>query len=151
MPVTDPIADMLTRIRNANRMGAEEVEIPASRIKVGLAKILREEGFVKHYKIVRVPGRDKKKKIGDRPEKGGPLEKQSVIRIYLKYGPKQEHVISGLRRLSRPGLRRYVGAGEIPVVQGGLGITILSTSRGLLTGAQCRKRNIGGELLCSVW
>lgn len=155
MPVTDPIADMLTRIRNANSVGAEEVEIPASRIKVGIAKILREEGFIKHYKIARVTAKDKKKKPApeQRPaqEKGSPLEKQSVIRVYLKYGPKAERVIAGLRRLSRPGLRRYVGSDEIPKIEGGIGITILSTSRGLLTGAQCRKRNIGGELLCAIW
>jgi small subunit ribosomal protein S8 len=156
MPVIDPIADMLTRVRNANSQGAEEVEVPASRIKVGIAKILREEGFIKHYKIVRVAGKDSKKKgaaapKADRQDKGGPLEKQSVIRIYLKYGPKQERVISGLRRISKPGLRRYVSSEEIPVIEGGLGITIVSTSRGLLTGAQARKRSIGGELLCSIW
>lgn len=153
MSVSDPIADMLTRIRNANQSGAEEVEVPASRLKVGIAKILREEGFIKHYKIVRVAGKDAKKK-GKEPrqqEKGSPLEKQSVIRVYLKYGAKQEKVISGLKRISSPGLRRYVSSDEIPVIEGGLGITILSTSRGLLTGSQCRKRNVGGELLCAVW
>ena len=153
MPVSDPIADMLTRIRNANNTGAEEVEIPASRLKVGIAKILREEGFIKHYKIVRVAEKGAKKKSREprQPEKGSPLEKQSVIRVYLKYGPKEEKVLNGLKRLSTPGLRRYVGAEEIPVVDGGLGISILSTSKGLLTGAQCRKRNVGGEILCSVW
>lgn len=151
MPVTDPIADMLTRIRNAVRVDAEEVAVPASRLKVGIAKILREEGFIKHYKVVRVSRKKTQKKQPARREKGNPLEVQSEIRVFLKYGPKQERVLHGLRRISAPGLRRYVGAEEIPLVEGGLGITILSTSKGLLTGKQCRKRNLGGELLCSVW
>ena len=153
MPATDPIADMLTRIRNANNVNAEEVDVPASRIKVGIAKILREEGYIKHYKVVRATPKDKKKAAAkaDRQEKGTPLEKQSIIRIYLKYGPKLEKVIMGLRRISSPGLRRYVGSQDIPLIEGGLGVSILSTSRGLLTGAQCRKRNIGGELLCAIW
>jgi len=152
MPVNDPIADMLTRIRNANATSAEEVAVPASRIQVGIAKILREEGFIKHYKVVRVYNKNgKQKPRRDRHEKGNPLEKQSEIRIFLKYGPRREKVIRGLRRISKPGLRRYVGATEIPTIEGGLGATILSTSRGLLTGKQCRKRNIGGELLCAIW
>jgi small subunit ribosomal protein S8 len=151
MPATDPIADMLTRIRNANRIGAEEVGVPASRMKVGIAKILREEGFIKHYKVVRVQKKGKKKQAPARKEKGSPLEGQSEIRIFLKYGPSLERVIHGLQRISSPGLRRYVSIGEIPNVEGGLGITILSTSKGLLTGKQARKRNLGGEMLCSVW
>jgi small subunit ribosomal protein S8 len=153
MPVTDPIADMLTRIRNANRIGAEEVGVPASRLKVGIAKILREEGFIKHYKVARVQKKVSKKKVQQPPrkDKGSPLEGQSEIRIFLKYGPGLERVIHGMRRISSPGLRRYVGALEIPEVEGGLGITILSTSKGLLTGKQARKRNLGGEMLCSIW
>lgn len=153
MPVTDPIADMLTRIRNANSAGQDEVAVPASRLKVGLAKILREEGFIKHYKVTRVrPKNQAKKAVQARErEKGNPLEKQSEIRIFLKYGPKQERVIHGLRRLSRPGLRRYVGATEIPRIEGGLGIAVVSTSLGLLSDRQCSKRGVGGELLCSVW
>jgi small subunit ribosomal protein S8 len=153
MPVTDPIADMLTRIRNANSAGQDEVAVPASRLKVGLAKILREEGFIKHYKVTRVrPKSQAKKPVPTRErEKGNPLEKQSEIRIFLKYGPKQERVIHGLRRLSRPGLRRYVGATDIPRIEGGLGVAIVSTSVGLLSDRQCSKRGVGGELLCAVW
>ena len=152
MPATDPIADMLTRIRNANRIGAEEVGVPASRMKVGIAKILREEGFIKHYKVVRVQKKGKKKPPQPaRKEKGSPLEGQSEIRVFLKYGPSLERVIHGLQRVSSPGLRRYVATTEIPNVEGGLGITILSTSKGLLTGKQARKRHLGGEMLCTVW
>jgi small subunit ribosomal protein S8 len=149
MPTTDPIADMLTRIRNASRTSKEEVSVPASRMKVGIAKILRVEGFIKHYKVIRVSKKGKKK--APRHEKGNPLEAQSEIRIFLKYGPKQEKVISGLRRISSPSLRRYVSVEEIPLVEGGMGITSLSTSRGLLTGTQCRRRKVGGELLCTIW
>lgn len=151
MPIIDPIADILTRIRNANRIGQDEVAVPASRIKVGIAKILREEGFIKHYKVVRVQKPGKKKAAPVRREKGSPLEGQSEIRIFLKYGPKQERIIRGLTRVSCAGLRRYVGVDGIPSVEGGLGISIVSTSKGLLTGKQCRKRNIGGELICTVW
>jgi small subunit ribosomal protein S8 len=153
MPIIDPIADMLTRVRNANSIGADEVAVPASRIKVGIAKILREEGFIKHYKVVRVqkPGKKKTAATAPRREKGSPLEGQSEIRIFLKYGPKQECVVHGLKRVSCPGLRRYVGTEDVPLVEGGLGIAIISTSKGLLTGKQCRKRNIGGELVCTVW
>ena len=152
MPVTDPIADLLTRIRNANAVALDEVVIPASRIKVGLAKILREEGFIKHYKVSRVRKKGAEQRRGRRDrEKGSPLEKQSEIRIFLKYGPNGEKVINGLRRISRPGLRRYVRASEIERIDGGLGISIVSTSRGLLSDRQCRKRNIGGEIMCAVW
>ncbi len=152
MPVTDPIADMLTRIRNSNAVGAEEVSIPASRMKVGLAKILREEGFIKHYKVSRVRKKNAKgqKKSGDQ-EKSNPLEQQSEIRIFLKYGPNEEKVIQGLKRLSKPSLRRYVRSGEIPRIEGGLGISIVSTSQGLKTDKQCRQQNIGGEILCAIW
>ena len=150
MPVTDPIADMLTRIRNANAVAADEVIVPASRLKVGLAKILREEGFIKHYKVSRVRQKGERRSRRER-EKGSPLEKQSEIRVFLKYGPKDEKVIHGLRRVSRPSLRRYVRAADLPRVEGGLGIAIISTSQGLLSSRQCYKRKIGGELLCTVW
>lgn len=149
MQINDQIADMLTRIRNANRVGKEEVAIPASRMKVAIAKILREEGFIKHYKVSRVQKKGDKR--NSRQEKGNPLEGQSEIRIFLKYGPRQEKVINDLRRLSRPSLRKYVGVEGIPLIDGGLGVTILSTSQGLMTGKECRKRNIGGELLCAIW
>lgn len=149
MPVSDPIADMLTRIRNANRVNKEEVVIPASRMKVGIAKILREEGFIKHYKVVRTNKKGRKPQGGR--DKGSPLDGQSEIRIFLKYGPKQEKVIMGIERLSSPSLRRYVRSTDIPYIQGGLGITIVSTSGGLMTGKQCRKKKVGGELLCAVW
>ncbi|HUT26221.1 MAG TPA: 30S ribosomal protein S8 [Sumerlaeia bacterium] len=151
MPASDPIADMLTRIRNANAASLDEAIVPASRIKVGLAKILREEGFIKHYKVARQHPKGSKRGGRRNRDRGNPLEKRSDIRIFLKYGANGENVIHGLKRMSRPGLRRYVGAGEIPRIEGGFGITVLSTSRGLLTGAQCRKRNIGGELLCAIW
>lgn len=151
MPVTDPIADMLTRIRNANAVGADEVVVPASRMKVGIAKILREEGFIKHYKVSRVRRKGAKGRVRREREKGNPLEKQSEIRVFLKYGPKSEKLIHGLRRVSRPSLRRYVRAGDLPRVEGGLGIAILSTSQGLMSNRQCYKNGIGGELLCTVW
>ncbi|NQU44230.1 30S ribosomal protein S8 [bacterium] len=148
MASIDPISDMLTSIRNANAVGKEEVGVPASRLKVGIAKILREEGFIKHYKVVRV---QKDKNKAQRRDKGAPLEGQSEIRIFLKYGPRQEKVLQGLKRISRPGLRRYIGSQEIPLIEGGLGITIVSTSSGLMTGRECRKRKTGGELVCAIW
>ncbi|MBN1868262.1 30S ribosomal protein S8 [Candidatus Sumerlaeota bacterium] len=154
MPVTDPIADMLTRIRNACAVGSDEVAVPTSRVKVGIAKILREEGFIKHYKIGQVRRKAPKKPGAKRevaPDKGKTGFKRTEIRIFLKYGPRHEKVINGVRRMSSPGRRVYVKSSEIPLVDGGLGITILSTSRGLLTGEQCRKRKLGGEVICSVW
>ncbi|MFH0793819.1 MAG: 30S ribosomal protein S8 [bacterium] len=132
MATTDPIADFLTRIRNANQAMKEYVEAPHSKIKLAIAKILREEGYIKHYKKLKADNKD-------------------VIRIYLKYGPNKERVISGLTRVSRPGLRRYRGYKEIPVVLGGLGLMIVSTSRGILTARECRRARIGGEVLCSIW
>jgi small subunit ribosomal protein S8 len=129
---TDPIADMLTRIRNANAAGLDHVDIPNSKTKVAIARILKEEGYVKYYKVMRA-------------------NKQGVIRVFLKYGPNKERTISGIDRVSTPGLRRYMKASEIPHVRGGLGITVLTTSQGILTGRECRQRNIGGEVLCTVW
>ncbi len=155
MPVTDPIADMLTRIRNANANLSDEVAVPTSRMKVGLAKILREEGFIKHYKVSRVrpkkPAVKKSGMSGVKRDNKSSQDKRSEIRIFLKFGPKQEQVIHGLRRISKPGLRQYVKHYDIPLVQGGLGITILSTSKGLMSGKSCRREKVGGELLCEIW
>ncbi len=130
--VTDTIADMLTRIRNANSMGYEEVTVPASKLKVELARILKEEGFVKDYKV----------------ENSG-VEKN--ILLTLKYGNKKERVITGLKRISKPGLRVYVRSDEVPKVLNGLGIAIISTSKGIMTDKEARKLNIGGEVLAYVW
>jgi small subunit ribosomal protein S8 len=128
--MTDPISDMLTRIRNAGRALLPAVELPHSRIKADVAKILKAEGYVGD---VAVEGDAKKK-----------------IKIRLKYNGKK-NVIEGLKRVSKPGLRRYVGAAEIPRVLGGLGVSIVSTSEGVMTGAQAKKKNLGGELLCYIW
>jgi small subunit ribosomal protein S8 len=130
--VTDPIADMLTRIRNANTANHKTVDIPASRTKLAIAQILKDEGFIED--VVRLDE--------------GP---QGVLRITLKYGPEKEKVITGLRRISRPGLRVYTGKTEIPRVLGGLGLVILSTPQGIMSGKRARKLGIGGEVLAYVW
>ncbi len=133
--MTDPIADMLTRIRNANQVRAEKVDMPASRLKLEIAKILKEEGFIRGYKVLK----DKK---------------QGIIRLSLKYiteNDKATAVISGLKRVSRPARRFYVGKGDVPRVMGGVGIAIVSTSKGILTDKACRLQNLGGEVLCYVW
>jgi small subunit ribosomal protein S8 len=130
--VTDPVADMLARVRNGSLAEHEKVDIPSSRLKVRLAEILKEEGFIKNFRLIE----DKR---------------QGVLRIYLKYGPGQERLISGLRRVSKPGRRLYVGADRIPSVLGGMGVAILSTPRGLLTDRESRKAKVGGEVLCYVW
>ena len=132
MVVTDPIADMLTRIRNANAMRYKEVEVPASRIKLEIARFLKEEGYISDVKI-------KKDKV------------QDVMVLNLKYGEKKERVITGLKRISKPGLRVYVKNDEIPRVLNGLGIAIISTSQGIMTDKQARKLNIGGEVLAYIW
>lgn len=132
MNITDPIADMLTRIRNANNVNKDVVDIPASNLKINIAKTLKDEGFIKEYKL-----------IDNYP--------QNKIRIYLKYGKNDEKVITGLKRISKPGLRVYVNQDEIPRVLGGLGIAVISTSRGILTDKQARNEGIGGEVLCYVW
>ena len=129
--VTDTIADMLTRIRNANAMRYEEVTVPASKLKVEIARILKEEGFIKNYTV----------------EKDGA---KSDIILTLKYVNK-ERVITGLKRISKPGLRVYVGAGEVPKVLNGLGIAIISTSKGIMTDKEARKQNLGGEVLAYIW
>jgi small subunit ribosomal protein S8 len=129
--LTDPIADMLTRIRNAVRIKAEKVDIPISKVKLEIAKILKEEGFIRAYKILK-----------DR--------KQGILRVIPKY-LDSESVISGLRRISKPGRRVYVNTKEIPRVMGGLGIAILTTSKGILSDRTCRREGVGGEIICYVW
>ena len=130
--VTDPIADMLTRIRNANQMYGKEVEMPASKIKIEIARILKQEGFINDYKI-------KKNNV------------QNIIVLDLKYGEKKERVITGLKRVSKPGLRVYAKAEEIPSVLSGLGIAIISTSKGVMTDKEARKQSLGGEVLAFIW
>jgi len=130
--VTDPIADMLTRIRNANQMRYKEVEVPASKIKIEIARILKEEGFIADYKINKDDVQDK-------------------ITLNLKYGDKKERVITGLKRISKPGLRVYAKAEEIPTVLSGLGIAIISTSKGMMTDKDARKQSLGGEVLAYIW
>jgi small subunit ribosomal protein S8 len=133
MPVTDPISDMFTRIRNAARMQAPVVEMPASKQKVAVAELLRNEGFISSFETKSL---------------GSPAQK---MRVVLKYGPKGEQVIQGLKRISKPGLRIYRPSKKVPRVCGGLGIAIVSTSRGLMTDRQARKSNIGGEVVAHVW
>ena len=132
MPVTDPVADMLTRIRNAIQVRHESVMLPHSKIKLAIAKILKEEGYIRDYDIPR--GRA-----------------HPTLRLHMAYREGRVPVITGLKRVSKPGLRTYVGKGEIPRVYGGLGLAILSTSLGLMAGRQAWRRGIGGELLCYVW
>ena len=130
--VTDPVADMLARIRNANTAHHERVDIPASRLKKEIAKLLKAEGFIKNYEVVSGP-------------------KSELIRITLKYGDHRERVINGLQRISRPGLRIYTPKGDIPKCMGGLGLVILSTSKGIMSGKQARRMNCGGEVMAFVW
>ena len=130
--ITDPIADMLTRIRNANTANHPIVDIPASKMKVAVAAILAEEGFIRNF---------------ERVEEGP----QGTLRVTLKYGPEKEKVITGLRRISRPGLRVYIGRGEIPRVLGGLGLVIMSTSKGIMSGKRAKREGCGGEVLAYVW
>ncbi len=132
MQITDPIADLLTRIRNANSAKHDSVDVPASNMKKAIVEILKNEGYIKEYQII---------------EDG----KQGVIRITLKYGPSNEKVISGLKRVSKPGLRYYASAEELPRVLKGLGIAIVSTSKGIMTDKEARKAHIGGEVLAFVW
>jgi len=132
MVVTDTIADMLTRIRNANQMRYQQVSVPASNLKVSLAKILKEEGFIEDYKLVNE-------------------DVQGTIELTLKYGQNKERVITGLKRISKPGLRVYAKSTEIPKVLNGLGIAVISTSHGVMTDKEARKQNLGGEVLCYIW
>jgi small subunit ribosomal protein S8 len=130
--MTDPIADMLTRIRNAAQARHAKVDMPASRLKAEIARILKEEGYISHFKTA---------------EEGG----RNFLTIFLKYGPKGEKVITNIERISRPGCRVYVSKSEIPRVLGGLGINIVTTSHGVMTGKQARKQGFGGELLCNIY
>lgn len=132
MVMSDPIADMLTRIRNANVVRHETVEMPASKIKKQIAEILKREGFIRDAEFIED-------------------NKQGIIRIFLKYGPNQERVITGLKRISKPGLRVYTQSTEIPRVLGGLGIAIISTSKGIMTDKEARQVKSGGEVVCYVW
>ncbi|MBM3131889.1 MAG: 30S ribosomal protein S8 [Chloroflexi bacterium] len=134
MSTTDVIGDMLTRIRNANMVGADFALVPSSRIKIALAKVFREEGFIKDYEVVK----------GDSPA-------QRFIKIHLKYGERKEPVLKGLKRVSKPGLRVYAGKGDIPRVYGGLGVAVLSTPQGIMTGKQAWKKGVGGEIMCYIW
>ena len=132
MNMTDPVADLLTRIRNGVRARVPKVDVPASKLKVEITRILKDEGYISNFKTT-------------------DDNKQGVLRVYLKYGPGMERVITDLQRVSRPGCRIYCGKGEIPRVYGGLGINILSTSRGLMTGRAAAQAGVGGEILCNVW
>ena len=138
--MTDPIADMLTRIRNAVHARHQRVDIPASRIKADIAKILESEGYISGFKTVD-PATDANDAEVARPS----------IRLFLKYGPRGEQVISGIERVSRPGRRVYFGRNDVPKVMGGLGTNILTTSRGVMTGREASKAGVGGEVLCNVW
>jgi small subunit ribosomal protein S8 len=129
---TDPIADMLTRVRNATRAKHPRVDLPSSKLKVEVARILKEEGYLANFKVIE--------------EKG-----KRTLRVFLRYTPDRRSVITDLKRISRPGSRRYVGKMDIRAVVGGMGISILSTPRGLMTGQTARKQGVGGELLCEVW
>lgn len=132
MNISDPISDMLTRIRNAMQAKHPKVDVPASKLKTEIARILKDEGYILNYKLV---------------DEGA----HKAIRVYLKYTPANKPVISHLQRISRPGCRVYVGKDDIPKVLGGLGVNILTTPKGLMTGKSARKQGLGGELLCQVW
>ena len=132
MTLSDPIADMLTRIRNAVKAKFNSVDIPGSKLKVEIAKILKDEGYIRNYKFL----------------KDG---KQGILRVYLRYGKGQDNVVYGLKRISMPGRRIYVKSKDIKPVLNGLGISILSTSKGVMTDKNARKQNVGGEILCNIW
>ena len=132
MSMSDPIADLLTRIRNAGMVYHDKVEVPSSRIKREIAELLKEEGYIKDVEYIED-------------------NKQGVLRLYLKYGPNRERVITGLKRISRPGLRVYAKNDEIPKVLGGLGIAVISTSKGIMTDKKARKEGLGGEVISYIW
>jgi small subunit ribosomal protein S8 len=134
MYVTDPIADMLTRIRNANMVFHDTVEMPLSKAKLAIAKILKEEGYVKNFRVI------------NDPKKPFP-----ILRLYLHYGPEKQRIIQGLRRISKPGRRIYVRKDELPRVLRGLGTAIISTSQGMMTDSEARRQGLGGEVICYVW
>jgi len=137
--MTDPISDMLTRLRNAVSAKHARVDMPASKLKAEISRILQDEGYIQGFRIVEEPA-----------EREGRQSRQ-LIRVFLKYGPRGEKVISGLERISRPGRRVYIGVEDVPTVLGGLGTNILTTSRGVMTGRAARKAGVGGEVLCNVW
>ena len=130
--MSDPVADLLTRIRNASRAEHEKVDIPASRLKTRITEILKDEGFIKNFRVI----------------EGG---KQGTLRVYLKYGPGGERMISGLTRVSKPGRRVYVGKDRVPTILAGMGVAIVSTSRGVMADRDVRKAGLGGEVLAYVW
>lgn len=132
MSMTDPIADMLTRIRNAGAAGFDKVDIPSSRMKVSLAKIFKEEGFIKNFKVIKD-------------------NRQGILRIYLKFDDHNRPLIQGLVRVSKPGRRVYVDHTELPRVQGGLGVAVISTPKGVITDRLARKLKVGGEVICQIW
>jgi small subunit ribosomal protein S8 len=132
MNMTDPVADMIARIRNGVRAKLPRVDVPSSKLKIEIARILKDEGYIANFKV-------------------NEDDRQNVLRVFLKYGPGMERVITDLQRVSRPGCRIYCGKDEIPRVYGGLGINILSTSRGLMTGRSAAREGVGGEILCNVW
>ena len=132
MTTTDPIADMLTRVRNANHAKHPQCDIPASKVKEQIAKVLKGEGFIKDYQVLNTGV-------------------QGVIRVTLKYANDRSEVISGLKRISKPGLRKYIGAAAIPMIYGGMGTVIMSTPQGIMTGRKAKKQNVGGEVLAYVW
>ena len=132
MSVNDPVSDMLTRLRNANSVLHDKVEIPGSKVKTAIAAVLKEEGFIKDYTFTED-------------------DKQGMLMVTLKYGPEREKVISGIKRISKPGLRQYAKSAELPRVLGGLGVAIISTSKGIMSDKQARKAGLGGEILAYVW
>lgn len=137
--MTDPISDMLTRIRNAVTAKHTRVDLPASKLKAEIARILQDEGYIQGFRMIDEPA--------ERPGR----QPRQVIRLFLKYGPHGEKVITGIERISRPGRRVYFGVEDVPTVLGGLGTNILTTSRGVMTGRAARKAGVGGEVLCNVW
>lgn len=132
MSMTDPVADLLTRIRNASQEKHEKLEVPASRLKANVVRVLKEEGYIKNFRLTREEGRP-------------------MIKVYLKYAEDGQSVIQGIKRISRPGLRRYVGYSEMPKPLNGAGIAIVSTSKGVISGQRARTQKVGGEILCEVW
>jgi small subunit ribosomal protein S8 len=132
MSMTDPVADMLTRIRNANAIRKSDVSMPSSKVKLGIAEVLKREGFIEDFEIVEKPV-------------------QNDIRLRLRYGSEGEYVIQRIERFSKPGCRRYAGGKEVPHVLNGLGIAVISTNKGVLSDRECRQQNVGGEVLCTVW
>ncbi len=132
MSMSDPVADMLTRMRNAIMAKYNRVDIPASRLKINVAKVMKAEGYIKNYKVIKD-------------------NRQGLLRVYLRYDEQARPVIQGLKRISKPGRRVFAGADDLPEVLNGLGVNIVSTSRGLMTDKQAREENVGGEVLCSIW